>query len=478
MTCSYIQAVTANPSVADPAKHVKYNLGMVLGVDDFIQEFTYHNAHRAWLARDLVGYGTIWGLKVLPEDDADKGPRVLVECGAALSPRGQPVHVSPAQCAYLNDWIIANRPALEAVIQPTAAQPATATVYAVLAYDECETDDVPLAGEPCRIEENLVAPSRIKDHFKLQLRLDPPLQTEEDALRNFVRALAQVAVVDPPGTDLTTFETRVRNSQQPLTSPPTPAPNTYTYSFPAGTSIPSDQVGAYLRAAMRIWTVELRPRCRPAWLAEDGVCCAGATQVVHPAEDDYITLAKIGVAVHVDPVNTTPDNKPVWYVASAVADVHVDDRDRPYVLHLRMLQEWLLSGSHPAAGGVVPLVAPSLVGLVAHAPSYGVVAAGLVRADHPAAVGPAVGNLRIASVAAGEVVMTFDEYEEPYPVGDFQYVVKVLAVSAPPRTPVPTVRFLEFRPNGFAIKVTRGNANVSVADLQTVPFMIEVTRIG
>jgi hypothetical protein len=471
MTCSYIQAVTANPSVADPAKHVKYNLGMVLGVDDFIQEFTYHNAHRAWLARDLAGYGTIWGLKVLPEDDADKGPRVLVECGAALSPRGQPVHVSPAQCAYLNDWIAANRTELAARIDPLASPPEPATVYAVLAYDECETDDVPLAGEPCRTEENLTAPSRIKDHFKLQLRLDPPLQAEEDALRNFVRALAQVAVVDPPGTDLTAFETIVRNSQQPLTSPPAAAPNTYTYSFPATTTIPSDQVCDYLRAAMRIWTVELRPRCRPVWLAEDGVCCAGAAQVAHPAEEDLILLAKLSVTISVDLSGT-------WVVDNAIADVQVDDRDRPYVLHLRMLQEWLLCGSRPAGGATALPSANGLVQLPAAAPSYGVAAAGLVRADHAVAVGPAVGNLHIASVAAGEVVITFDDYEEPYPVGSFQYVVKVLAVSAPPRTPVPTVRFLEFRPHGFALKVTRGSSNVSVADLQTVPFMIEVTRIG
>lgn len=467
MTCSYTQAVTPNPSVADPAKHVKYNLGMVLGVDDFMQEYVYHNAHRAWLARDLLGYGTVWGLKVVPENNADKGPRVLVECGAALSPRGQLVHVAPAQCAYLNEWIAANQAELEARFQLLGSPPEPITVYAVLAYDECETDDVPLAGEPCRTEENLTAPSRLKDHFKLQLRLDPPLQTEEDALRNFVGALAQVAVVAGPGTSLDAFEANVRNSEQPLASPPAAPPDTFTYSFPATTTIPSDQVGEYLRAAMRIWAVELRPHCRPVWLAEDGVCCAGAA-VAHPAEEDYILLARLDLTVHAGLSGA-------WIVTDADVDVTVDDRDRPYVLHARMMQEWMLGRSRTAGGGG-PSVRRGLVQLTAPGPAYGVVAAGLMRPDHAAGEGPTVGNLRIVRVAAGEVVMSFDGYREPD--GSFQYVVKELAVSAPPRTPVPTVRFLEFRPTGFALKVTRGSANVSEADLQTVGFMIEVSRIG
>ena len=43
MTCRQdSQAILPKSSAADPAKHVKYNLGMVLGVDDFVQEFTYH----------------------------------------------------------------------------------------------------------------------------------------------------------------------------------------------------------------------------------------------------------------------------------------------------------------------------------------------------------------------------------------------------------------------------------------------------
>ena len=88
----------------DPTKHVNYNLGMVLGVDDFTQEFTYLSGRDQWIVRDLIGYGTVTGLKVSSEVDV-KGPRVVVSPGVAVSPCGQMVRTPIAQCAYLNDWL-------------------------------------------------------------------------------------------------------------------------------------------------------------------------------------------------------------------------------------------------------------------------------------------------------------------------------------------------------------------------------------
>src|SRR2546429_2261433 len=99
-----------SPAVAtpNPSKHVNYALGMVLGVDDFTQEFAYLSGRDQWLARDLIGYGTVRGLRVGVEVDATKGARVIVEPGAAVSPRGQLICVPSAQCAYLNDWLAEN----------------------------------------------------------------------------------------------------------------------------------------------------------------------------------------------------------------------------------------------------------------------------------------------------------------------------------------------------------------------------------
>lgn len=468
-----MQAVVPNPSAADPAKHVRYNLGMVLGVDDFVQEFTYHNSHRAWLARDLLGYGTVWGLRVVAEDNGEKGPRILVECGAALSPRGQLIHVSPAQCAYLNDWLAANRDAISEKLGAAPVSGDTLTLYATLAYDECATDDVPLAGEPCRTEDQLTAPSRTLDHFKLQLRLDPPPQTEEDALRNFVKALAQVAVIPGSGDDaaLRDFEDAVRNSPL-VASPPTspPASGGFDYAFPSTVTIPGDQVADYLRAAFRVWAVELRPRCRPGWLADDGACAAGGASMAHPGPEEFILLARLEMPITVDAM-TSPDR---WSIASAAA-VDIDDRDRPYVLHLRMLQEWLLTALVPAgASASSSLVAPT-----------GVVAAGLIRGDN-LPDGPATGNLRVVpgvtgvSGVDGQIVFTFDGYRVPD--GTFQYIVKAMAVPPPPIPPAKTqlmsVRFISYRPEGIVLRVTRGATTLTLSVLESVKYMLEISRIG
>src|SRR4051812_30187062 len=88
----------------DPEKHVNYTLGMVLGVDDFTQDFAHHRGRNEWLARDLLGYGTVWGLQVRVVSDQGR-PKVEVSPGVAVSPLGQLVRVCPAQCAFLNDWL-------------------------------------------------------------------------------------------------------------------------------------------------------------------------------------------------------------------------------------------------------------------------------------------------------------------------------------------------------------------------------------
>src|SRR5687768_5665007 len=98
-------APLSSPASAPCAsKRVNYTLGMILGVDDFVQEFTHLEGRDQWLARDLLGYGTVSGLQVRTDVDA-RGPRIVVSPGAALSPRGQLIKVCADQCAYLANWI-------------------------------------------------------------------------------------------------------------------------------------------------------------------------------------------------------------------------------------------------------------------------------------------------------------------------------------------------------------------------------------
>ena len=111
---TFSTAPAALPRVVpfDPTKHVNYSLGMVLGVDDFTQEFTYLSGRDRWLARDAIGYGTLWGLGVTM-DVGDAGPRVTVAPASRSTAQGV-VHPAPS--------ISARRPAgtLVTVASPRA----------------------------------------------------------------------------------------------------------------------------------------------------------------------------------------------------------------------------------------------------------------------------------------------------------------------------------------------------------------------
>ena len=186
---------------ADPTKRVNYTFGMVLGVDDFVQESTYLTARDRLLARELVGYGTVWGLAVEAGPDP-KDPelreRVTVTRGLAIVPSGQPVCVPVDQCAYIAPWLRTHAEALQDIAPGGGPVP----VYVVLCYRDRLTDNVPIPGEPCRSEDDLEAPSRRQDSFSLELRLQPPRQVEEDAIRDVVDWIRQIPVVGFGGSSI------------------------------------------------------------------------------------------------------------------------------------------------------------------------------------------------------------------------------------------------------------------------------------
>ncbi|HEY0006837.1 MAG TPA: hypothetical protein VGB17_18805 [Pyrinomonadaceae bacterium] len=357
-----------SPAVAtpDPSKHVNYTLGMVLGVDDFTQEFAYLSGRDQWLARDLLGYGTVSGLKVRIET-SDKGPRVLVEPGVALSPTGQLIRVSPAQCAYLNQWLAANKDALAKHRHAIASPPGDhLRLFVVLCYRACATEMTPIPGEPCRSEDELMAPSRLADDFRLELRFEPPDQQEEDALRDFVDWLSQVEVSEISTTTLDEFIKAIREGahllvssppSSPPASPPSSPPQDFMYGSPLQSlSIPAEHACEYLRAAFRIWATELRPRWRPNWFA-DWQCCEQKDAEEDSREEksleECLLLAELDVPVQ--DVALTGDVK-----VDDLQKVIVNEERRPYLVHLRMLQEWLMCGyaAHAAQQTAQSLLPP------------------------------------------------------------------------------------------------------------------------
>src|SRR3954462_4659854 len=152
MSCFSSTTNTTTTATADPAKHVNYNVGMVLGVDDFTQEFAYLSGRDQWMARDLLGYGTVTGLDVGREIESG-GPQVSITPGVAWTPRGRLIRVATAQCASLNGWLAAHHDELLRVLGSPSNDRASLRLFVVLGYRECPTDMVPIPGVPCRSEE-------------------------------------------------------------------------------------------------------------------------------------------------------------------------------------------------------------------------------------------------------------------------------------------------------------------------------------
>ena len=416
MSCSCFSSHTNSMTVADPnpAKHVNFNVGMVLGVDDFTQEFAYLSGRDQWLARDLIGYGTVRGLNVRMEVDAIKGPRVVVEPGVALSPRGQLICVPTAQCAYLKDWVADH--AEEITPQVSSPPDSDLQLYVVVCYRNCPTDDVPIAGEPCRSEDKLMAPSRLKDDFVLELRLQKPNQREEDAVRDFVAWLKQVQISDAdPSTPLNDFLQAIRDAASewltsPLSSPLTSPPGDFMFgSPPASLVINSADASEYFRAAFRLWVTELRPR----WISRWHGCAA--THIEGDAETDEgcVLLAQLDVPL-------LPLSPGTFDIPNE--EIPVIQDERPFLVHLRLLQEWALSGlagALAAAGGGAPeaLIEPAQTVTNVNGPATIDVTneqifianstAGIVRLNLPLTAGQDGRTLVVKRISTGALVQIF-----------------------------------------------------------------------
>lgn len=440
MSCCFATASDAvQAQAADPTRHVNYVRGLVLDVDDFTQEFAYLAGRDQWLVRDMLGYGTLRGLQVtladsggLPDDELKW--KVSVGRGTAADPCGRLVCVGGDQCGYVNKWLAQNGDAVAAWLNLNGGS--HLALHLVLSYADFLTQTVPIPGEPCRSEDALKAPSRISDDFVLDFSLDAPKQIEEDALRNFAQWLRAIPVADGQASTKTPaeFATLVAAWQAGDTAPPADL-----------TLAPAD-LAAYRRDALRIWATLLRPRVY-------GRSCGCAT--LTDEHEPRLLLATLQFDVE-QPIGKA------WRVKGTAS---VDESRRPVLVHSRLLAE------RPAAErGAAPAIMPAAIA----GPQVRLVAAGKLKGDGTAD-GPVFGSLAVQAIGAGSITFGFDGYSPP--AGQHQYIVKVLAVSTA-ADPAPVVRFLEFGPAGFVLRVNPGaKANTPKTDIAAHEFMLEVDEI-
>lgn len=314
--CSGTDFTPAADAAPDASQRVHYSFGMVLGVDDFRQEHAWLAGRDARALREAIGYGVLAGLDVQP---GQGGLELRVEPGLALAPDGRLVAVTAAQCARLDRWLAgAGR-----------QDPVTAgarTLYVVLGFDEQTGTPVPIPGEPCRDESAQQADSRWSDGFALALSWEAPPATEDRALRQYADWLHALPVHDTPpagAVSVAQFVQAIEDLVGPqlgnATLPPPPA------RTPAGQDLvlPRDGHAAYLAAAFDLWTRRLRLQ----HLAHHG-----PVQQADGRGSAETTLLLASVALELDAAGALVD-------PSAVA---VQPAGRP-LLHLQMLQQWLLS---------------------------------------------------------------------------------------------------------------------------------------
>jgi hypothetical protein len=461
--------VTLPPTQPASDKHVNFTLGMVLGVSDFAQEFTYHHERDKWLARDLHGSGTVRGLGLsVPTPYPSDGPEVVVQPGVAVTPQGEIVRVPSAQCAKLQAWVTANAAAIgNAVLgsplhSPAAPGRGALTLYVVLRYKDCLTDLVPIPGEPCRSEDDAMAPSRVKDDFRLDLCLTSPSppEGEENGMRAVLRWLAQIPVVSGLGSTADALRSAMHAAfgpGSPLSSPLgvyPPPPPTLVINAAGATDM--------YRAALQYYATDLRD------------LIAGSTTADAAPVQPGILLGNVTL-------NVFQDLTGQWHVDPSVAIVV--DPTRPFLLPVDMIKEALI-----LAAGEAAMLAPAGTSLFPQAsvPAYRLVAAGRVVVKTSAATPNPPGTLppfppNLTALWNGsDVNVSFSDLAASTP--GLQYIVKVHPYLAAPSPPVIAVgllvRSISTSPPGFTLHVTANGADATSANFTPNPLQLMVEVSG
>jgi hypothetical protein len=329
------ETAVADVRKLDPSKRVNYPFGLVLGVDEFLQEQTHflekHRRHN----RMLHGFGTLSGLKVTVPPAVDP-PEIRVADGLAVSPGGFEICVPAVMCAKVNDWLKANAAALRDRFGPF---PTAVDTSVVLCYRECATDVVPVPGEPCRTDDEAMAPSRLADSFELKLCItdelgSPPLSSPPFGSPP-LGACAMHSALRAGEIELARLMQRVDIS---VTATPFSTPDQITAAvkaivdLEAGTitsppvsalSMHPSQAAEMLALIARVWATEVVP----VLLARDKESACGL------AWNKCVLLADVHIQVAADGT-----------VQGGASGATVDESRRPILLATTVLQEWLLGG--------------------------------------------------------------------------------------------------------------------------------------
>lgn len=299
--------LSSDQSTLDPHKRVKYSRGMVLGEDELNQEQLFLMERDRRHNRSLHGYGAIYGLGV--SIDETNSVEVRVARGLAVDQQGRDICVPNDQCADLLAWLNDH---LDEI--PDYIVDGELPLHICLCYHECDTDLVPISTGPCCGQEENIAASRVRDHFKLQFCFDPPPQIEEDGI-DLLGDLLEAILINDDATNMTLerLNELVRTS-----------------SLPGSEELPivinQSDAETYLTAIFTTFTRDVRP-----------------TLVVQCGTD--------GPEVPCILIGTLNIPLSLASTASINGTITVDESKRPWIMSTRTLQEFVLHGGRQGEKG-------------------------------------------------------------------------------------------------------------------------------
>lgn len=316
----------------DPFQRVNYPFGLVLGVDEFVDEQCYFLEKEYLHNRALHGSGTVSGLLVTVEPEGND-IEARVAPGIGIDQYGRLFVVRTRQCASLPAWIAEQELGVGAQ-----------TIYVVARYAECESELVPIAGQPCSSSDQLSAPSRIKDFFAIDFVLTPPPHPAHVAAINLAEFLHRFRR-DPSATTLAELGSATRLSAiigpTPIVLDPVEFRTHINNVVEAITGNPGDrllrilpqEVQPLLEAIFTYWVTSVRPTLTPDLITPAQPATAGAEP---PAAE--ILLARIDLTLG---ENGLPP----------LAEIIVDNSIRPYLLHTQLIQELFTIPDLAGTGG-------------------------------------------------------------------------------------------------------------------------------
>ena len=340
--------VSLGTGTISPDLRVFYQYGMVLGLNDFLQEQTHNLGLDYHHERALHGYGTVYGLRVTASTplDAPDDVTLTVEPGMAIDQWGREITVPSAQCARLGTWLAAQEEATQGTIAANLGPSGELVVYVVAAYAECADDLVPLPGQPCSTSAQAQVPSRLRDAWDIELRWAPPPMPAWDVVRQLAGLLNSVQVVAGLAPSLSS-EQAIIEAVLALTSPATPSD---APSMPGPYQLPLETADEAFDRIFTVWVTQVRPQLAPDLTAPD------------PAWDPSILLSAITCIPEMPFSTANP-------VISAYSDP--DNTGRPYLLQTELIQELRLGGTggSPAVSLVQQAVTLSATADAAGAPT-------------------------------------------------------------------------------------------------------------